>query len=173
MIGLTVSMATCMGLSIWYLSLSFALAMHRARSGRKPFLIELPINPSNNLPVEVIFDDNIVQLPKNEKEEALKFSDASKKMSAETLPVAAPEVAPLLRTDEDIVMAPVASSSTANSSYSIDAAESNNAIDAKVPAKTYPFTLDVFQRDSIACIERHESVLVSAHTSAGKTVVAE
>lgn len=42
-----------------------------------------------------------------------------------------------------------------------------------VPAKTYPFTLDPFQRRSIECLERNESVLVSAHTSAGKTVVAE
>ena len=41
------------------------------------------------------------------------------------------------------------------------------------PARTYPFTLDPFQQLSIDCIERGESVLVSAHTSAGKTVVAE
>lgn len=41
------------------------------------------------------------------------------------------------------------------------------------PARTYPFTLDPFQAVSIASIERNESVLVSAHTSAGKTVVAE
>lgn len=41
------------------------------------------------------------------------------------------------------------------------------------PVRTYPFNLDPFQRMSIACIERGESVLVSAHTSAGKTVVAE
>ncbi len=40
-------------------------------------------------------------------------------------------------------------------------------------AREYPFTLDEFQKLSIACIERNESVLVSAHTSAGKTVVAE
>ncbi|TKX18658.1 ATP-dependent RNA helicase mtr4 [Elsinoe australis] len=41
------------------------------------------------------------------------------------------------------------------------------------PARTWPFTLDPFQQVSIASIERNESVLVSAHTSAGKTVVAE
>ncbi|KAJ1920451.1 ATP-dependent RNA helicase mtr4 [Mycoemilia scoparia] len=41
------------------------------------------------------------------------------------------------------------------------------------PAREYPFELDPFQRDSIACIQREESVLVAAHTSAGKTVVAE
>ncbi|KAK7205329.1 dead-box family helicase required for mRNA export from nucleus [Myxozyma melibiosi] len=43
----------------------------------------------------------------------------------------------------------------------------------KDPARTYPFTLDPFQANAIASIQRNESVLVSAHTSAGKTVVAE
>ncbi len=41
------------------------------------------------------------------------------------------------------------------------------------PARTYPFSLDPFQKLAVGCIERNESVLVSAHTSAGKTVVAE
>jgi ATP-dependent RNA helicase DOB1 len=43
----------------------------------------------------------------------------------------------------------------------------------ETPARTFPFRLDPFQQVSIASIERNESVLVSAHTSAGKTVVAE
>ncbi|GEQ67329.1 hypothetical protein JCM33374_g993 [Metschnikowia sp. JCM 33374] len=43
----------------------------------------------------------------------------------------------------------------------------------KSEARTYPFTLDPFQDTAISCIDRDESVLVSAHTSAGKTVVAE
>ena len=41
------------------------------------------------------------------------------------------------------------------------------------PAKEYPFTLDAFQATATAVLERNESVLVAAHTSAGKTVVAE
>ncbi|KJR83875.1 ATP-dependent RNA helicase DOB1 [Sporothrix schenckii 1099-18] len=41
------------------------------------------------------------------------------------------------------------------------------------PAREYPFELDPFQSMAISSIEREESVLVSAHTSAGKTVVAE
>ena len=41
------------------------------------------------------------------------------------------------------------------------------------PARTWKFKLDPFQSLSVASIERDESVLVSAHTSAGKTVVAE
>ncbi|KAK1443673.1 ATP-dependent RNA helicase ski2-like protein [Babesia gibsoni] len=47
------------------------------------------------------------------------------------------------------------------------------AITAGEPARSYPFVLDDFQKRSIECLERGESVLVCAHTSAGKTVVAE
>jgi ATP-dependent RNA helicase DOB1 len=43
----------------------------------------------------------------------------------------------------------------------------------KDPAKVYPFKLDSFQQEAVLCIERNESVLVAAHTSAGKTAVAE
>ncbi|GIQ82178.1 hypothetical protein KIPB_003265, partial [Kipferlia bialata] len=39
--------------------------------------------------------------------------------------------------------------------------------------RTYPFVLDPFQMKAVGAIHRDESVLVSAHTSAGKTVVAE
>jgi len=41
------------------------------------------------------------------------------------------------------------------------------------PSREYKFKLDLFQKYTINCIERNESALVSAHTSAGKTVVAE
>lgn len=43
----------------------------------------------------------------------------------------------------------------------------------KPPAKIYKFKLDTFQRQAISFLEKNESVLVSAHTSAGKTAVAE
>ncbi|KAL0478195.1 ATP-dependent RNA helicase, partial [Acrasis kona] len=41
------------------------------------------------------------------------------------------------------------------------------------PAKEYPFVLDAFQKEAVKAIDRGQSVLVSAHTSAGKTAVAE
>lgn len=41
------------------------------------------------------------------------------------------------------------------------------------PAKEYPFPLDSFQATAAECLERGQSVLVAAHTSAGKTVVAQ
>ncbi len=40
-------------------------------------------------------------------------------------------------------------------------------------AHEYPFELDPFQKQAIYHLERNESVFVAAHTSAGKTVVAE
>jgi len=43
----------------------------------------------------------------------------------------------------------------------------------EVAAKEYSFTLDRFQAKAVECIERNESVLVAAHTSAGKTAIAE
>jgi ATP-dependent RNA helicase DOB1 len=42
----------------------------------------------------------------------------------------------------------------------------------KEMVKTYPFELDSFQSEAIDCLNNYQSVLVSAHTSAGKTVVA-
>ncbi|VDN98697.1 unnamed protein product [Rodentolepis nana] len=41
------------------------------------------------------------------------------------------------------------------------------------PAFEWPFELDTFQKQAIVCLENDRSVLVAAHTSAGKTVVAE
>ena len=41
------------------------------------------------------------------------------------------------------------------------------------PAYQWPFELDYFKKRAVLCLERHDSVFVAAHTSAGKTVVAE
>eukprot|EP00796_Vickermania_ingenoplastis_P005232 gene5232-3746_t len=41
------------------------------------------------------------------------------------------------------------------------------------PAMTFPYELDPFQKESIDALEAGDSVLVSAHTSAGKTTVAQ
>ena len=41
------------------------------------------------------------------------------------------------------------------------------------PAIVYPFEMDVFQKEAAYHLEQHESVFIGAHTSAGKTVVAE
>lgn len=54
-----------------------------------------------------------------------------------------------------------------------NAYEKLNFNNRNFPHKSYPFELDTFQKIAIAAIEEDRSVLVSAHTSCGKTVVAE
>lgn len=49
----------------------------------------------------------------------------------------------------------------------------NDKLPAERMAITYPFDLDVFQKRSILRLEEGNNVFVCAHTSAGKTVVAE
>lgn len=46
-------------------------------------------------------------------------------------------------------------------------------IDVPNPVKEFPFELDVFQKQAVIQIEKGENVFVAAHTSAGKTVLAE
>ena len=50
---------------------------------------------------------------------------------------------------------------------------STTTLSKYVPAKQYAFKLDTFQQQAVDYIERGDSVLVAAHTSAGKTAVAE
>ncbi|PQP94000.1 hypothetical protein Pyn_34789 [Prunus yedoensis var. nudiflora] len=56
--------------------------------------------------------------------------------------------------------------------FVVPPSSSASAGEASEPAKTFEFTLDPFQSEAIKCLEKAESVMVSAHTSAGKTVVA-
>ena len=51
-------------------------------------------------------------------------------------------------------------------------AQADKMCETKPPAFTFPYTLDPFQKQSIDHLENGDSVLVSAHTSAGKTTVA-
>ena len=44
---------------------------------------------------------------------------------------------------------------------------------SKKAAKEYKFKLDKFQQKAVECLNQDQSVLVAAHTSAGKTAVAE
>lgn len=57
----------------------------------------------------------------------------------------------------------------------LDVSKPMNDFDVLVPnpAQQYSFTLDAFQKQAILKLEEHSHVFVAAHTSAGKTVVAE
>lgn len=54
-----------------------------------------------------------------------------------------------------------------------DFERSKEHLEEKPPAKQFKFELDPFQLAAIEYVEHEESVLVAAHTSAGKTAVAE
>ena len=43
----------------------------------------------------------------------------------------------------------------------------------EAPAKEFNFPLDAFQKEAIKCLNNKRTVFVSAHTSAGKSSVAE
>jgi len=51
--------------------------------------------------------------------------------------------------------------------------EIDTYLNARKLARTYPFPLDEFQKLAIYYLERSQDVFVAAHTSAGKTVIAE
>ena len=58
--------------------------------------------------------------------------------------------------------------------YPINIPEPKNIINKiENPAAKYSFKLNQFQETSILCLENHQSVLVSIHTSSGKTVVSQ
>jgi superfamily II RNA helicase len=55
----------------------------------------------------------------------------------------------------------------------LDIVETDRVVTVNDPAITYPFPLDNFQKQAQFYIQQSENVLVTAHTSAGKTIVAE
>lgn len=57
----------------------------------------------------------------------------------------------------------------------VDLSHKIENFDEVVPkmARTWPFELDTFQKEAVYHLEQGDSVFVAAHTSAGKTVVAE
>nr|UXY87333.1 RNA helicase ATP-dependent, SK12/DOB1 protein [Cryptomonas sp.] len=46
-------------------------------------------------------------------------------------------------------------------------------VEKEMPVKKFPYKLDCFQKISIRCIVNSENVMVAAHTSSGKTAIAE
>ena len=66
-------------------------------------------------------------------------------------------------------------SSDSDNRFAIEDTISIKNFDQEVPtpAIKYPFTLDEFQKRAILRLEQKQNVFVAAHTSAGKTVVAE
>lgn len=62
-----------------------------------------------------------------------------------------------------------------NTKFAIEDIQDVNQYPIQVPEPVivYPFELDVFQKRAVMRLEKRQNVFVAAHTSAGKTVVAE
>ncbi|XP_034485202.1 helicase SKI2W [Drosophila innubila] len=81
----------------------------------------------------------------------------------------------------EVDLQPILNISSTQQSFSSDWAEmvdmsqpiDNFKAQIPAPALEFPFELDVFQKQAILKLEQRQYVFVAAHTSAGKTVVAE
>ena len=99
---------------------------------------------------------------------AVRLDTAVPSPASGTLPAAAP--AALAAAEAALAVLP-ASAPPAAAAEAVAACLSFPA--AEHMAREYPFDLDVFQKRSVAVLERGDHLMVAAHTSAGKTVVAE
>ncbi|KAI0304630.1 antiviral helicase [Russula brevipes] len=101
-----------------------------------------------------------------------------------------PEISPGQATDVDHLLPPreqlrpVSSTSRTAKRITVQKRDWAHVVDVNKPmrnfhtlvpnlARTYPFELDTFQKEAVYHLESGDSVFVAAHTSAGKTVVAE
>lgn len=115
-----------------------------------------------------IIKEEDINLNKDEEENDKSSSSSSDKEEEEE------EI--LSKTSSDLLpkTKPVESDSTI---YAIE--DTNETLDPSLfskienPPITFPFELDDFQKRSILHLEKHENVLACAHTSSGKTVIAE
>ncbi|XP_017775290.1 PREDICTED: helicase SKI2W [Nicrophorus vespilloides] len=109
---------------------------------------------------------NVVQTPKADQEVSV---------NSEELPEEAdviPKEVPLL-----VISKEVEHTSMKGTEFAIllDSTKPIPDFNERIPemAHQYPFELDTFQKQAILQLEQHNHVFVAAHTSAGKTVVAE
>ncbi len=142
----------------------------------KPELTNLIKSESEN--IENII--NIPKVPKNIQEKSEQNSEEYSEISSdESLQPSKSEN--LLQNPDLIKMKD--SIETTESNLSNKQPEILYAIEDEIPtdeydsiinkAITFPFELDTFQKRSIIRLESHQNVLVCAHTSSGKTVIAE
>ncbi|KAI1732822.1 DSHCT domain-containing protein [Ditylenchus destructor] len=125
-------------------------------------------------PSTIIRPDKIKSRPAEEKSETeplLTVDDAStlekaitSRVSQQKLPVQKKNLTKEKRPDNGITFA-----------HLMDVTKKVEKFEKLLPnmAKKYPFDLDPFQQQAVVSMEEGSSVFVAAHTSAGKTVVAE
>ncbi|KAG0228083.1 hypothetical protein BGW42_002433 [Actinomortierella wolfii] len=141
-------------------------------NGDDQALLEPAVNPLRPKPVE---HEEPSQHEENHEAEATSTTETAPTSSEEPaqaidslLPTAAPKL--------PVPKRPVAGAGTKREwAHVIDVNLPFDDFYEKVPemAHQFPFELDTFQKRAVYHLEKGESVFVAAHTSAGKTVVAE
>ncbi|KAM9325545.1 superkiller complex protein 2 [Gastrophryne carolinensis] len=103
--------------------------------------------------------------PKQEKTEALHRTNSLEELGVQMESTPAPAAAALEQAEpvQEQWSVPLASHTPVDDFYK------------RIPelAFKHPFELDLFQKKAVQCLEAGSSVFIAAHTSAGKTVVAE
>eukprot|EP00039_Didymoeca_costata_P013795 m.214980 g.214980 ORF g.214980 m.214980 type:complete len:1254 (+) comp15873_c0_seq10:105-3866(+) len=121
-----------------------------------------------NVPLSDILMSSIVPQPQASQEgQSISNTDTAEDETAAAAVDAALEV--------EVSKPKVEKSQTTSKTWAVKEDGDMNDFHALVPqmARKYPFELDIFQKQAVMHLERHESVFVAAHTSAGKTVVAD
>ncbi|XP_068106450.1 superkiller complex protein 2 [Hyperolius riggenbachi] len=110
-------------------------------------------------------EDKLKPKPKEAKAEGLPRTSSLEELGVETVSAPAPAVpaSPLPEPAQEQWAVPLNSNVPVEDFYK------------RIPdlAFKHPFELDPFQKKAIQCLEAGNSVFIAAHTSAGKTVVAE
>ncbi|EGV66332.1 Antiviral helicase ski2 [Yamadazyma tenuis] len=132
--------------------------------------------------------DEITDLDSKQEEEAEKDYDIgdredeittnnSSKEEPISLSVDTDEIDGLVSIDYAAIRADIAKEKEAKKSWAhvVDLGHKVQDFEEVVPnmARKWPFELDTFQQEAVYHLEQGDSVFVAAHTSAGKTVVAE
>ena len=117
----------------------------------------------------VALDDDKLGEPPAEQEDAASGEEAEEDIDA-LLPVEYPALEP-----HGLLAASTAKRRGKEWAHMVDVKREITNFHELVPdmARTWPFELDTFQKEAVYHLENGDSVFVAAHTSAGKTVVAE
>ena len=124
---------------------------------------ELDVSESND-------DQSNVEGRPSAKSESAEVSEAGEEDIDALLPVEFPALEP-----HGVLAASKARRSGREWAHMVDVRREITNFTELVPdmARTWPFELDTFQKEAVYHLESGDSVFVAAHTSAGKTVVAE
>lgn len=150
-----------------------------------PQSVKYPANESSIKDIETLNDlDNEVDIEREIQEKKEKIDDEMEFNTAEAILKEANENSESTEIDDLLPMGVDFARNIVNTKKNLEKRNWAHVVDLnhKIenfnelipnPARTWPFELDTFQKEAVYHLEQGDSVFVAAHTSAGKTVVAE